>query len=80
MAFCDEAAAWKYRETMDMLLFGLRVGVRLRMLITTFNLAPICFVEISQRTQNLFSPSLKIIFQIPQMSLFSAHMIVSNPQ
>jgi predicted phage terminase large subunit-like protein len=35
MAFCDEAAAWKYPETMDMLLFGLRVGARPRMLITT---------------------------------------------
>jgi predicted phage terminase large subunit-like protein len=35
LAFCDEAAAWKYPETMDMLLFGLRVGVRPRMLITT---------------------------------------------
>lgn len=35
LAFCDEAAAWKYPETMDMLLFGLRVGKRPRMLITT---------------------------------------------
>lgn len=35
MAFCDEVAAWKYPETMDMLLFGLRIGVRPRMLITT---------------------------------------------
>lgn len=35
LAFCDEAAAWKYPETMDMLLFGLRIGLRPRMLITT---------------------------------------------
>lgn len=35
LAFCDEAAAWKYPEAMDMLLFGLRIGVRPRMLITT---------------------------------------------
>jgi predicted phage terminase large subunit-like protein len=35
LAFCDEAAAWKYPEAMDMLLFGLRVGQRPRMLICT---------------------------------------------
>jgi predicted phage terminase large subunit-like protein len=35
LAFCDEAAAWKYPEAMDMLLFGLRIGKRPRMLITT---------------------------------------------
>lgn len=35
LAFCDEAAAWKYPESLDMLMFGLRVGARPRMLITT---------------------------------------------
>lgn len=35
LAFCDEAAAWRFPEAMDMLLFGLRVGKRPRMLITT---------------------------------------------
>jgi predicted phage terminase large subunit-like protein len=35
LAFCDEAAAWRFPEAMDMLLFGLRIGKRPRMLITT---------------------------------------------
>jgi predicted phage terminase large subunit-like protein len=35
LAFCDELAAWKYPEALDMLNFGLRVGARPRKLITT---------------------------------------------
>jgi predicted phage terminase large subunit-like protein len=35
LAYLDELAAWKYPEALDMLNFGLRVGVRPRKLITT---------------------------------------------
>jgi len=34
MAWCDELAAWRYPETWDMLLFGLRLG-RARAIVTT---------------------------------------------
>ncbi|SDY71556.1 DNA-packaging protein [Thermoactinomyces sp. DSM 45892] len=36
LAWCDELAAWKYpQETWDMLMFGLRLGVNPRAIITT---------------------------------------------
>jgi len=34
-AWCDELAAWKYPEAWDMLLFGLRLGVDPRSVVTT---------------------------------------------
>ena len=34
-AWCDEYAAWKYLETMDMLEFGLRLGENPRKVVTT---------------------------------------------
>jgi phage terminase large subunit-like protein len=34
-AWCDELAAWKYTETWDMMLFGLRMGKQPRAIITT---------------------------------------------
>lgn len=34
-AWCDELASWKYPETWDMLLFGLRLGMNPRVVITT---------------------------------------------
>jgi phage terminase large subunit-like protein len=35
LAYCDELATWKHPEALDMLNFGLRVGIRPRKLITT---------------------------------------------
>lgn len=35
LAWCDEVASWPYPETMDMLDFGLRLGVNPQKLITT---------------------------------------------
>lgn len=34
-AYCDELAAWRYAETWDQLLFGLRLGERPRIIIST---------------------------------------------
>ncbi len=34
-AWCDEVAAWRYPETWDMLMFGLRLGVDPRCVVTT---------------------------------------------
>lgn len=34
-AWCDELAAWKYPETWDQLLFGLRLGENPRVIVTT---------------------------------------------
>lgn len=34
-AWCDELAAWKYPETWDQLLFGLRLGTRPQIVVTT---------------------------------------------
>lgn len=34
-ALCDELAAWKYEETWDMMLFGLRLGTNPKVAITT---------------------------------------------
>jgi phage terminase large subunit-like protein len=34
-AWCDELAAWRYPETWDMLMFGLRVGDDPRVIVTT---------------------------------------------
>lgn len=34
-AYCDEVAAWRYPETFDMLLFGLRLGADPRVAVTT---------------------------------------------
>lgn len=35
LAYCDEVAAWKYMETWDQLMFGLRAGRHPRVLVTT---------------------------------------------
>jgi phage terminase large subunit-like protein len=34
-AWCDELAAWKYQDTWDMLMFGLRLGDNPRVIVTT---------------------------------------------
>lgn len=34
-AWCDEIAAWRYEEAWDQLQFGLRIGVRPRVVVTT---------------------------------------------
>ena len=35
VAWCDELASWRYPEAWDMLLFGLRLGVNPRVVVTT---------------------------------------------
>ena len=35
VAWCDEIAAWRYPETWDMLMFGLRLGADPRVVVTT---------------------------------------------
>ena len=34
-AWCDELASWRYTEAWDMLLFGLRLGIHPRVIVTT---------------------------------------------
>ena len=35
LAWCDELAAWRYPDAWDMLVFGLRIGIHPRALVTT---------------------------------------------
>jgi phage terminase large subunit-like protein len=50
-AWCDELAAWKYPETFDQLLFGLRLGSRPQIVVTTTPRRTPLIVELVKRAK-----------------------------
>lgn len=60
-AWCDELAAWKYiQETWDMLMFGLRLGDRPNVIVTTTP-KPVGLVRELLRAQHVDDPRLRTV-------------------